>query len=171
VSEGPRGLQLAALAGMTTHLEGRPTPSLSLELGWRPPRLQGRWGAALRTSGYSGSQDFGGTGPLRVRSRLWAVPVEALALHVLPLSRVDVVLGAGPLVRLVSGTAELEDGTRLRASALEVGGSVRAGVEYRVGPGKAYAEAGLALTSTSRGFFVTAPAAPAFGAGYRLEVW
>jgi hypothetical protein len=168
---GPHGVQLAALAGMTTHLAGRPTPSLSLELGWRPPRLRGRWGAALRASGYSGSQDFGGPGPLRVRSRLWAVPVEALAVHVLPVSRVDVLLGVGPLVRLVSGSAVLEDGTRLRDASVEVGGSVRAGVEYRLGPGKAYTEAGLALSSTTRGMFITAPAALAFGAGYRLEVW
>jgi hypothetical protein len=166
-----RAFQLAALAGMTTHLGGGLTPSLSLELGWRPPRMQGRWGAALRASGYTGSQDFGGTGPLRVRSRLWAVPVEALALHVVPFSRVDVVLGAGPLVRLVSGSVVLEDGTRLSASSLELGGSVRAGVEYRLGPGRAYTEAGLALSSTSSGLFVTGPAALSFGAGYRLEVW
>jgi hypothetical protein len=124
----------------------------------------------VRASQYAARQDFG-EGVARVRSELWAMPIEAVGLVAMPMQRLELVLSLGPLARVVEGRVSLVDGTTLSRGSVELGAVARGALELPAGPGWAWAEAGLAVSAPTRGIVSTSPRMVTFCAGYRLEVW
>ena len=128
---------------------------------------------ALAVSMYASStskQDTAST--ISFTSRLTVVPIEVTAVYILPMTVVDLQLGAGLSIDMTQLQTRVTGEPELGQHHVNVGAVAIAGAERRIGKGRVFGQLSFALTTRTReSLGQYNPGGLGIVLGYRLGVW
>jgi hypothetical protein len=146
------------------------TARYGVETGARVLVAGHRLGVSLTAAYFTDATAFSDSGT-HVRSRLHGLPVELVAVYILPIGSLDLASGLGVAVTTTYTWISIAGQSDLSVTHVALGGLAVAGLEWPIGPGDLVGEVRFGVGSRNASVVETGAAALGLEIGYRIGVW